>query len=228
MAFKLVAEPYKGDDWAQAMARTWWLPMFAMGLMAVGAGVATGVIGGLEFGEFFGGGSPDDFGRASVLVSWTTGLVFLGMSLILGTITMTLVNIIRTLRDTGRDVQQSVGAREILKLKKPWEGRLTPYVLMMGVMVVMGGFVVAIWQAVLLGDLPAAGLANPGNLGGADLADFGTAQAINGWLRPVLLFGLALIFTSIVLALRTIIKTISYQAQRVEEMAEETGRAVSA
>lgn len=218
MANRLKGVPYTGDDWAQALARTLWFPMLAMGLMAVALGLVTGIYSGIEIGDFFGGGTADDLGRGTATMAWTTGVIFLGMGFLLSAITMTLVNIVRTLRDTGRDVQVSVRAREILKLEKPLTGHLIPWVMMMGLMAVMGGFVVSIVQATLFGGLPAAGLADPSSLSGGNLADFGAAQAINGWLRPLLLSGLALIFASIVLALRTIIKTIRYQAQRIEDL----------
>jgi hypothetical protein len=42
------------------------------------------------------------------------------------------VNIVRTLRDSGRDVQQALGAEEVVKLRKPFEGRLVPFVMMAG------------------------------------------------------------------------------------------------
>jgi hypothetical protein len=54
------------------------------------------------------------------------------MGFILSSITMVLVNIVRTLRDSGRDVQQALGAEEVVKLRKPFEGRLVPFVMMAG------------------------------------------------------------------------------------------------
>lgn len=221
MADRLTSVPYSGDDWAQALARVFWFPMLAMGLMAVTLGLVSGSAAGVAIGDFFGGGEPADLGRGTATAAWTNGTLFLGMGFILSAITMTLVNIVRNLRDTGRDVQRSVGAGEILKLKKPLTGHLIPHVMMMGLMAVIGGFVVSIAQANLLGGIPPSALADPSTLSGGNLADFGAAQAISAWLRPLLLFGLALIFTSIVLALRTIIKTIRYQAQRIQELAEE-------
>jgi hypothetical protein len=59
------------------------------------------------------------------------------MGIILGGITMTLVNVVRSLRDAGRDVQQSLGAQPV-QLAKPLSGKLTPHVMLMGVMVEVG------------------------------------------------------------------------------------------
>jgi hypothetical protein len=152
-------------------------------------------------------------------MAWTAGIVFVGMGLILSSITMVLVNVIRTLRDTGRDVQRAVGASEITQLRKPLTGTLIPHVMAMGLMTVVAGLVVGIVQATKLDGIPATGIANPATLRGQDLADFGTAQAFGAWVQPLRLFGLALIFTSIILALQTIIKGITFQGQRVEELA---------
>lgn len=221
MAAQLQAIPYKGDDVPQTMARVMWLPMLLMGVMAVTVGFVASVVAGVEVADFFGGDAADTLRTGQAVGAWAIATVFLGMAFILGSITMVLVNIIRTMRDTGRDVQQVVGARQVTQLRKPVTGRLIPPVMMMGMMVVMVAFVLGLIQANLLGDVPAEGLADPAGLQGEALADFGTVQAIGQWLGPLNLLGLALIFVSIVLALRTIIRAITFQAQRVHELAAE-------
>lgn len=220
MAQRLREVAYRGDDRAQTLARVMWLPMLVMGVMAVATGLVAAVIAGVQIGDFFGGDTADHLGRGQATGAWAGGTLFLGMAFILSAITMVLVNIVRTLRDTGRDVQQAVGAWQVTQLRKPWTGRLIPPVMMMGVMIVMAGFVLAIVRALLLGGVPAQALAQPTTLQGADLADYGTAQAIGAWLQPLNLLGLATIFVSIVLALQTIIQAISFQAQRVLDLAE--------
>lgn len=226
MAAHLQSTAYRGDDIPQKMAKRLWFPMLGMGLMAVTVGLVTGGYSGLQLGDFFAGDTVNNLGRATATGAWATGTVFLGLGFIVSSITMVLVNIIRTLRDTGRDVQESVGAHQITQLRKPLVGKLVPHVMAMGLLIVVAGFVVGIVQAATLGSIPASGLANPATLTGADLADYGTAQAIGAWVQPLRLFGLAGIFTSVVLALRAIIQGITYQAQRVRELAEErTGKA---
>jgi hypothetical protein len=224
---RLESTGYRGDDFPQKLAKTMWLPFVAMGVMAVALGLVTGAYSGTQLGDFFGGDPAVKFGRATSTSAWSIGTVFLGLGFILSSITMVLVNIIRTLRDTGRDVQQAVGAHAVTQLKKPLAGKLVPHVMMMGLFTVIAGFALGIWQANLLGGVPAAGLANPATLHGGNLADYGTAQAIGAWIQPLRLFGLALIFTSVVLALRTIIKGIRFQAQRIEELSLD-GRLVAA
>lgn len=224
---KLQAIPYKGDDIPQKMAKTMWLPMLAMGLMAVTAGLIVAIIAGISVGDFFGGGSFDDLGTGEALKEAGLGTSFLGMAFILSSITMVLVNIVRTLRDTGREVQQSVGAKEVTQLKKPLTGHLIPHVMMMGLFTVVAGFILALIVSSLIGGIDPQGLTDPSVLSVADRADLGAAEALDKWLPPLKLFGLALIFTSIVLALRTIIKAIRFQAQRVEELAREKGTAAA-
>lgn len=220
-AAKLPAIPYRGDDFPQKLAKTMWAPMLLMGLMAVTAGLILGIIAGVSVGDFFGGGPPSDLGTGEALKEAGLGTSFLGMAFILSSITMVLVNIVRNLRDTGRDVQLAVGAREVTQLKKPLTGKLIPHVMMMGLFIVVAGFILALVAATSVGGIDPAGISDPSVLSGADLADLGLFKALDKWLPPFKLFGLAMIFTSIVLALRTIIKAIRFQAQRVQELAEE-------
>lgn len=132
---------YKGDDWAQNMARTMALPILAMGLMAV----AGGLVAGINFGDFFSpSGDLADLGRAEATVQIAGASLFLGMGLILAGITVVLVNVVR---DAGRDVQHSLGT-EALQLRKPLTGKLTPHVMMMGVMIELVAFVLGLIAAV--------------------------------------------------------------------------------
>lgn len=210
----------KGDDWAQNLARLMAWPLLAMGAMAVAVGLATGIAGGIRFGEVF---SPSaelaDLGRAEALVQVTGATLFLGMGLILGGITMTLVNVVRSLRDAGREVQESLGAQPV-QLAKPLTGHLTPHVMMMGVMVEVAAFVLGIVAATTIGGVSAAALADPGTAGAGDLADIGFVRAVSTWLPGLRLLGVALILGSVVLTLTTIRKSIRFQGARVRELAQ--------
>lgn len=220
--------PYSGDDWAQAMARNMWWLMVAMGFMLVLGALAAGTIAGLQLGDLFGGGAVDNAGRAQSTIAWATGVNFLGMGFILGGITMVLVNIVRTMRDAGADVQEAVEAAEVVKLRKPWEAQWLPHVMMAGLMVLIGAFVASLFQANELGSITASQLANaPEALSGENVERFGTAQAIGAWVGPVRFVGLATIFGSIVLALRVIIRSLRFQAFRLTELVEEAGISVT-
>lgn len=216
-------EPYKGDDWAQSLSRLLATPMFVMGLMGVFTALGLGIAGGVKIGDFFGAlANPDlaDLGRAQVLGQWAGAVAFLGMGFILGGIVMHLVNIVRTLRDAGRDVQTSLGAQP-LKLRKPWTGHLTPHVMLMGVMAEVAAFVTGIVAAVKIGSLDAALLANPGSAISSDAADIGFAEAATIWLPGLRFAGLAILLSSVVLVLLTIQKTLRFQAARVTEIAQD-------
>jgi hypothetical protein len=213
------AVPSTGDDWAQNLARLMAWPLLAMGFMAVLVGLGTGIAGGVNFGDAF---SPSaelaDLGRAEALVQVTGATLFLGMGLILGGITMTLVNVVRSLRDAGRDVQVSLGARPV-QLDKPLSGKLTPHVMLMGVMVEVAAFVIGIVAATTIGDVSLTALADLSTAGAADIADIGFVRAASAWLPGLRLVGLALILTSVVLTLTTIQKAIRFQGHRVTELA---------
>ncbi|WP_395156018.1 hypothetical protein [Ilumatobacter sp.] len=214
--------PYKGDDAIQKMAKTMQWPMLAMGSMTVVAAFVMAVAGGISFGDFFSpSGVASDLGSGEALVQLTGAFLFLGMGLILAAITMTLVNIVRHLREAGRDVQTSLGARA-LQLKKPWTGTATPMLMMMGVMTEMVAFVVGIVTAVTIGGVDAASIADPSGATSGDLADIGFVRAVGTWLPGLRLTGLAMILIAIVLALTTIQKVIRFQGDRVAEIAATT------
>ena len=214
------AIPYQSDDWAQRMAKSMAWPMVAMGFMAVVGGLVAGIVGGINFGDFFSpSGVPSDLGRAEVAVQLTGAVLFLGMGLILSGITMSLVNIIRHLRDSGRDVQAALGASP-LQRSKPGSGVLTPWVMMMGLMGQLAAFAVGIVTAITIGDVDPASIADPGGASTGDLADIGLVRAVSTWLPGLRITSLAVILLSVVLALVTIQQAIRFQGQRIEELAE--------
>lgn len=213
--------PYKGDDAVQTMAKKMAWPMLGMGTMTVAGSFVLAVAGGVNFGDFFSpSGVAADLGRGEALVQLTGAAMFLGMGLILAAITMTLVNIVRHLRDAGRDVQESLGAQP-LQLKKPWTGTATPMLMMMGVMTEIVAFVIGIAAAVSIGGVDPGAIANPSGASGADLADIGFTRAVGTWLPGLRLTGLAMILISIVLVLTTIQKVIRFQGDRVSDIARD-------
>jgi len=215
------AEPYKGDDWAQHLASIMAAPLFLMGLMAVLASLGLGIAGGVNVSDFFGGVSHplDHLGRSQVLGQLTGAAAFLGMGLIIGGIVLYLVNIVRSLRDAGRDVQQSLGA-QALKLRKPWSGRITPHVMMMGVMAEVAAFIVGIMAAVRIGEVHPGAIANTATANATQLAHIGFVTAATAWLPGLRFVGLAVLLSSVVLVLLTIQKTLGFQARRVTEIAD--------
>lgn len=218
---KDVAIPYKGDDWAQSLSRILALPMLAMGLMIVAGGLIIGIVAGINFGDFFAPGSEaSDLGTAEAAAQWTGATLFLGMGFILSGVTMTLVNVVRSLRDAGKDVQESLGAKP-LQLRKPWTGHLTPHVMMMGVMIEIVAFVLGIIAAVSIGGVDPAAVVDPASASAGDLGDIGFTRAVGAWLPGLRLVGIAVILGSIVLTLTTIRSAIRFQGDRISELAAE-------
>jgi hypothetical protein len=211
--------PYKDDDAVQTMAKRMALPMLAMGLMSVIGGLIAGIIGGVNFGDFFSpSGVAADLGTGEAAVQVANSLLFFGIGLILAGITMTLVNVVRSLRDAGRDVQNSLGATP-LQLAKPLTGKLTPVVMMMGVMIEMVAIVLGIIAAFTIGGVDPAAIADPASASATDLADIGVVRAMSAWLPGLRMLGIATILGSIVLTLTTIRSAIRFQGDRVSELA---------
>ncbi len=211
--------PYKGDDLPQTMAKTMAWPMLGMGGMSVIVGFILGIVGGTNFGDAFSPtGVASDLSTGKTLSQLSGAFVFLGMGMILGAITMTLVNIVRTLRDAGRDVQTSLGA-EAIQIKKPWSGLYTAPVMMMGLMIEIAAFIIGIVNAVTLGGVDPNAVASPAGASAGDLADIGIVSAFTAWLPGLRLTGLAVILVAIVFVLTTIQKVIRFQGDRISELA---------
>ncbi|MFN2505565.1 MAG: hypothetical protein ABR540_15270 [Acidimicrobiales bacterium] len=114
------------------------------------------------------------------------------MGFILSGVVMHLVNVVRTLRDAGRDVQASLNATPY-KLRKPWTSQLTPHVMMMDFTAEIAAFVGGIVAAVSIGGVDRASIANPALASRADLADLGVARAAAAWLPGLRFAGLAIL-----------------------------------
>jgi len=213
---------YKGDDSIQTMAKKMAWPMLAMGSMTVVVAFALAIAGGVNFGDFFSpSGVPADLGRGEALMQLTGAFLFLGMGLILAAITMTLVNIVRHLRDAGRDVQVACGAQP-MQLKKPWTGKVAPMAMMMGVMIELAALVLGIIAAVTIGGVDPGAIVDPLTATSGDLADIGFVRAVGTWLPGMRLVGLSMILISVVLLLTTIQKVIRFQGDQIGEIARHT------
>jgi len=212
---------YKGDDAVQTLAKKMAWPMLGMGTMGVVLALIQAVIAGVNFGDFFSpSGVATDLGRGEAFVQLTGAFLFLGM--ILAAITMTLVNIVRHLRDAGRDVQVSLDAKP-LQLKKPWTGKVTPVMMMMmGMMTEIVAFGLGIATAVSIGGVDPGAIADPSRASARDLADIGFTRAVATWLPSLRLLGLAMILISIVTVLTTIQKVIRFPGDRVSKIARDS------
>ena len=171
------------------MAKALWLPMIAMGVMAVFAG---GIVSLVQSGEV---GSDPQF--ATELSAWVQGLQFLGEGLILSGISFLLGTILGSLRKGGGEVQKATGV-PVKTLKMPLTGKLFVGLMVTGMMLAVGQFVA--YVAV------------------SSFSDPQTIASYFAWLGPVREASLGLLLSGIVLALATIAKVLGFQFSRVREI----------
>ena len=147
--------------------------------------------------------------------AWLPTFKFLGMGMLLGGVTFLLATILGALRVGGGRVQEALGV-EVRILKPPMTANVFPMLMMMGMMVLMASLVIGIVLATLTfgyWDHSIATQLNPST--GALLADLGTIKAVGLWLAPIKFVGLALILSSIGLALATIVRALRWQSSRL-------------
>ena len=175
-----------------ALARKMWRPALAMGLMAIVGGIVAGAVQATAEKPI----------HVAQLAAWNPGLLFLGIGFLLSGVTFVLATILGELRDGGTKVQVSLRERALI-LKRPWTGYAFPASMMMGLMTLLAAFAIGFVQAAKLDDDPS---------GAAD---------IGAWVGPLRFAGVALVLTGIGLALATIVKALRFQADRIEQIAEE-------
>jgi uncharacterized membrane protein len=125
------------------------------------------------------------------------------------------------LRLYGGLVQERSG-RRVLALKPPWSAQMFPMLMMLGVMVLIGAFVVSIVVAGIASDVfgKPISVIDGAESGSGLLGDLQTVKTYGAWLQAFALSGLALVLSGIVLALYTIAQVLRFQHSRIAEMAE--------
>jgi hypothetical protein len=171
------------------MAKLLWLPMLAMGAMAVIAGL---VLSGVTAGQ------AAESASFRQLWAWTQGVQFLGEGLVLSGIAFLLGTILAGLRAGGGEVQESVGA-PVNTLVMPASAKAFIGLMMVGMMLAVAQFV---------GYGVAAGAAG-------DAVAFASWGA---WLGPLREVALGILLSSIVLALYTISRVLGFQFARIREL----------
>ena len=215
----------------QRFARNMWAPWALMGLMIVGIALVLGLVMQAKVGFIFefdkatrdaaASGTPLGDARAFVETTkaWLPTFKFLGLGMLLGSITFLLATILGSLRAGGAAVQRSLGAD--VKYFKPFIANVFPVLMMMGVMVLVGAFVVGIVNATIANDLYSHSIReiDTATAGSGLLQDLGTVKAITTWLAPVKFVGMALLFSGIAVALLTIVRVLRWQTGRLVEIA---------
>ncbi len=172
------------------MAERMWLPVLAMGAMAL----TVGLLLGLWTSSLAGG--TEAFRVAS---AWSQGTLFLGEGLLLSGISFLLGTILSSLRRGGGEVQQALGV-DVQTLKMP--GTAKAFIALMAL-----GMMAAIAQFALYGI--AASVAG-------DPASYAVWVS---WLGPFREVALGVLLAGIVLALATIAKALGFQFHRVRQLA---------
>ena len=169
------------------MARRMWLPMLGMGYMLVLVGFVLSLVWA---------GKVDD-GTQQAVSAWTQGTQFLGEGMLLAGISFLLGSILAALRETGGDVQESLGV-PVRTLKMPKTVKLFVGFMALGLMISVVQFV--LYAAV-------AGLSNAQSF-----------AAWSAWLGPFREVGLGLLLVGIVLSLVAIGNVLALQYARVREI----------
>ena len=213
----------------QKMARMMWAPMLLMGFMMVAIAFIIGLVNSGTTADYFaadkatreaaaaGSALVDNRETLEGIKAWLPGFKFLGMGLILSGMTFLVATILGTLRHLGCRVQTALG-RVVMVSTPPREARVFPMLMMMGLMVLIGTFLVAIVVSQQAGDYWNHSIAtelDPALAGSALLSQLGTINAEAAWLAPLKFLGLATILTGIAFALAAIVKVLRAQAEMV-------------
>jgi len=216
------------DNFLAGMARGMWAPALIMGVMIVAGAFIIGLYAADAAASYFGEAKAvrEAAGAGSALVAdrvyftvvtaWLPAAKFLGMGLIFAGITMLLATIIDALRRTGFGVQKALRS-DIVLPKKPVTGHLFPPFMAMGLMVLIGTFVVGLVLAGIVGEYNLASQVelDAAVAGSVTLGQLVDITTIKLWLEPLKFLGVALMLTGIALALDTIRRTLKAQAVRI-------------
>jgi len=172
------------------MAEVLWLPVLAMGAMALAAGLVLGLVTSSE------ATGTEAFRVAS---AWSQGTLFLGEGLLLSGISFLLGTILSSLRRGGAEVQESLGV-PVQTLRMPATAKA--FIALMAI-----GMMAAIVQFVLYG--VAASVAG----------DPATYAVWVSWLGPFREVALGVLLAGIVLALASIAKALGFQFHRLRQLA---------
>ncbi len=231
-AVKTVELSAPGMTSMQEMAGRMWLPMFLMGAMVLMASLGIGAVQGNFASDFFefDKGTREAADAPAFLIDkqqfiettnvWLPRFQLLGMGLMFGGITFLLATILGNLSLAGAMVQKQSG-RRMLAPKPPWSAQLFPMLMMMGLMILIGAFVVSIVIATIASDVFGNPISTIDAAPSGDplLSDLQEVKTFGAWLQAFAFTGLALVLSGIVLALYTISQVLRFQHGRIAQMA---------
>lgn len=205
-----------GYTLAQRLGKYLWLPMTVMGAMVVLTALALGAAQATIGADLFERFDPTDKANFETLGTLSGGFVLLGIGFLLSGISFALARIAGIFRVGGGQVQEAAGS-EVQTLAMPWTAWAFLMLMMMGLMIVIAGFVVQVVAAINVHDA----WINATGPDGAIAYKLGRAQTLTTWAGPVQRFGVATLFTGIAFMLATIIRILRFQATRIKALAEQ-------
>jgi len=165
-------------------------------------------------------GDAEGFVEANVIrhvtETWVPSFKFLGLGFGLLAITMALGTVAKRLRCMGKLVNSHMGRYAPKIPKVPIAVRFMQGSAMMGIMILMGTFVISLVLALSI--VPSyfnnsiADTLNPAEVGSDLLNQLAIIQSHNLWLAPLRMVGMTFLFTGILIALGVIIWNLRIQA----------------
>lgn len=156
-------------------------------------------------------------------VIWLPYFKFLGLAMILAGITMALGVIAGKLQMLGKQLMSTVpeSARVAIP-SKPRSAALMRMFMIVGMMVILSGFIVSLVTAGTAADLysnPIALIDSAGS-GSALLEELASIQSAETWLEAFKFVGVAFLFLGIINGLSTIIYALQYQKKAIPEVVQ--------
>ena len=208
-------------------------PLFiVMGVMIVVISLIIGIINSGNANAYY---AVDKVTRESSLVwantrasfessvIWLPYFKFLGLAMILGGITMALGVIAGRLQNLGKELMSSVPESARVAIPgRPRSVMLMRMFMMLGMLIIIVGFVVALITAGVAADVYSNTVADldAAATGSALLQDIARVHSAESWLEAFKFVGLSFLFLGIINGLSTIVWALQYQKQAIPEVVQ--------
>jgi hypothetical protein len=193
----------RGYNRIQQVARLAVLPAFAMGVMAIAAGLAIAIVRGAHIHD-----QTYSAANLETLKQISQGVIFGGLAFVLAGISFAIARILGAFRKGGGDVQEAAG-RAVQVLKRPVTAWVFLGVMMMAMMTVLAAAALhVIWGTDVNGTLASLNLSEK------------RYTALLGVER----LGVGMYLTAIAFGLASIVHVLRFQARRIRELPAEERR----
>lgn len=226
-------------DRMEAVAARTWGPFIAIGLAIVLLSFVVGIRVSYMAGDYYGADKvtreayerDSDPAKQKAWIEstkvWLPTLKFLGMGMILGGVSLLLATVLGALRTGGRWAQEGLGS-EFKPMETPTTAYLVPAFMALGMIILIAGLIIGIVIANLSFDYWNHSIVNnldPSTTG--LLRDLGIINAVTLWLQPFSFVGVALMLTSIGMALATMVKVLRQRTERISDIVSQRTERIS-